>query len=333
MRNLFLSIFLLFTYATCIAQDPHFSQFFASPLTLNPALTGKFNGSMRITGNYRNQWPTINRAFTTSTVSIDFPILKNAIGENDTWGLGVMAYTDQSANGALKVNYLSVSTAYHKGLDEDGFSQIGIGFQGTYSNMILNTASLKFEDQLTPFGFTGTTGEVFSSSTLKNNYYDLNAGILYTKSTNETNNFYVGASFYHILRPKQSFIGTYFLLNQRATLHAGGFFPVGETYTLHLSGLYSTQAKAHETVVGGALQLPVSEGDKPTSIYVGSWLRVSDAIIPYIGLEFGDFRFGFTYDINTSSLKTASESKGGLEISLNYTPKPPDSKGLPCPKF
>ena len=52
------------------AQDPAFSQFFASPLTLNPALTGKFNGAVRIAGNYRNQWPQINNAYITSTVSV-----------------------------------------------------------------------------------------------------------------------------------------------------------------------------------------------------------------------------------------------------------------------
>ncbi len=331
-RVIYFFLFLVFS-ANCFAQDPHFSQFFASPLTLNPALTGKFNGDIRITGNYRNQWPTINRAFVTSTVSIDFPILRNVISPNDTWGLGVMGYSDQSANGALKVNYLSLSTAYHKGLDEDGFSQIGLGFQGTYSNMILNTTKLNFEDQLTPFGFTGTTQEMIGNSTLKNSYFDLNAGILYTKSTTDQNNFYAGLSLYHILRPKQSFTGAYFLLNPRATLHAGGYFPLGETSTLHLSGLYSTQAAAHETVIGGAMQLQVSEGDKPTSVYFGSWLRVSDAIIPYIGLEFDDFRLGLTYDVNTSSLKAASESKGGIELSLNYTKRPPDSKGLPCPKF
>src|SRR2546430_13248645 len=84
------------------AQDPHFSQFFASPLTLNPAFTGKFDGNLRIAGNYRNQWPSINRAYTTATVSIDFPIMKNRIAANDTWGLGLMGYTDQSANGAVK---------------------------------------------------------------------------------------------------------------------------------------------------------------------------------------------------------------------------------------
>ena len=61
------------------AQDPNFSQFFASPLTLNPAMTGKIDGLYRVAGNYRNQWPTINNAFTTYTVSFDAAILRNHI--------------------------------------------------------------------------------------------------------------------------------------------------------------------------------------------------------------------------------------------------------------
>src|ERR1700712_3430420 len=97
------------------AQDPHFSQFFASPLTLNPALTGKFDGNLRIAGNYRNQWPTINNAFTTPTISADFTILNNRLPENDRWGLGILAVTDKQADGVLKNSYYSISTAYHKG--------------------------------------------------------------------------------------------------------------------------------------------------------------------------------------------------------------------------
>src|ERR1700750_1572974 len=83
------------------AQDPGFSQFFASPLTLNPALTGKFNGVVRVAGNYRNQWPSINNAFITSTISVDAPILRNKLPENDTWGLGIMGMNDKTAGGAL----------------------------------------------------------------------------------------------------------------------------------------------------------------------------------------------------------------------------------------
>lgn len=333
MPKFFFLLVFLCSLLKVEAQDPHFSQFFASPLTLNPALTGKFDGNIRATGNYRNQWPTINRAFTTTTVSVDFPIMRNQISATDTWGVGIMGYSDQSANSALKFNYLSVSTAFHKGLDEDGYSQIGAGFQATYSNMLLNVSDLKFEDQLTPFGFTGTTSEVFNNSTLKNNYFDLNAGVLYSGSTSDKNNFYAGVSMYHITRPKQQFTGSFFLLNPRTTFHGGGYFPFGDNKTVHLSALYSMQAGASETVFGGAVELPVAEGDKPTSVYVGSWLRLNDALIPYVGLEFSDFRLGATYDVNTSSLKAASQSRGGIEISLIYIKKAPGSKGVPCPKF
>lgn len=336
MKLRLLCLFILAFAADIIfAQDPHFSQFFSSPLTLNPAFTGKFNGVLRAAANYRNQWPTINRAYQTATASVDFHILQNKISYTDTWGVGISGYTDKSADGAVSFNYISLSTAFHKGLDEDGFHQIGTGFQVTYSNMLINTTSLKFEDQLTPLGFTGVTSEVFNNSTLKTSYVDVNAGLLYTASTTERNNFYAGVSLYHINRPKQEFTGVNYLLNPRATLHAGAYFPVGETTTLHLSGLYSSQAKANEVVFGGAMEFAVGNPDaeSPTNFYAGGWMRLNDALIPFIGLEFSNFRIGTSYDMNVSELKTASQSRGGIELSLIYTRSNSEGKGLPCPKF
>ncbi len=334
MRRFFLLVLVIVSITKVNAQDPHFSQFYASPLTLNPAFTGKIDGDFRLAGNYRNQWPTINRAYNTTTVSVDFPIMKNHIAENDTWGFGVMGYSDQSANSAVKFNYLTVSTAFHKGLDEDGYTQLGAAFQGTYSNMMINVGSLKFEDQLTPSGFTGVTNEVFNNTTLKNSYFDLNAGVLFTTSKTDQDHFYAGISMYHVNRPKQQFTGALFLLNPRTTFHAGGYFPVGQTTTIHLSGLYSTQAKTNETVVGGAIQIPFgSQDENPPSVYFGSWVRLKDAVIPYIGLEFSNVRLGATYDVTTSSLATASNRRGGMEISLIYMKRTPGSKGLPCPRF
>lgn len=318
-----------------LAQDPHFSQFFSSPLTLNPAFTGKFDGTVRIAGNYRNQWPTINRAYQTATVSVDLPIMENGIRENDIWGIGFMGYTDKSANGAVKFNFFSASTAYNIGLDEDGYHQIGAGFQATYANMMINTSELKFEDQLTTSGFTGVTSEVFNGSTLKNNYVDVNAGILYSGSNTDKDHYYAGVSMYHINRPKQQFTGALYLLNPRTTFHAGGYFPVGENGFLHLSGLTSIQAKASETVIGGAFQLQAGTATmiNPINLYAGAWLRFNDAIIPYFGIEINDARLGITYDVNTSKLKSASSSQGGIEISLIYINRPSDRKTVRCPRF
>jgi type IX secretion system PorP/SprF family membrane protein len=334
MRKLILYCCFFVLLGKLSAQDPHYSQFFSSPLTLNPALTGKFFGTYRVAGNYRNQWPSIYNAFTTSTASIDFPILKNQIPDNDTWGVGFLGYSDNSANGAVKFNYASISTAYHKGLDEDGNNTLGGGFQVTYANMLINTANLTFEDQLTSSGFTGVTSEVFNSSSLKASYLDVNAGFLYSGSSAEKNNYYIGASIYHLNRPKQSFTGADYVLQPRTTIHGGGYFPLGEFTTLHLSALQSFQAGTSETVVGGTFQLTANPDlPKPTSIYFGGWVRFKDAIIPYLGIEFDDFRFGLTYDYNSSSLKTASQNRGGIELSLIYIRRPSTERPINCPKY
>lgn len=338
MRHVLLMMIGMASFVFCRAQDPHFSQFFASPLTLNPALTGKFDGNVRIAGNYRNQWPTINKAFVTGTVSADFKIMQEKLPDIDAWGVGVMALTDQSAAGAVKYNYAALSTAYHKGLDEDGYKQLSFGFQGAFSNMNINTSKLTFENQLDfNGGWSLPSGETFDGLTLKKSYFDLNAGVLFSSSVTERDNFYAGISMYHITRPKQTFTDTgYFVLNPRFTFQAGGFLPIGDQLTLHLSGLHSIQAGAHETVVGGAIQIPAGDAEtqeKPVNLFVGTWYRFNDAFIPYVGLDYSDFRLGVTYDVNSSDLKTASNSRGGIEISLIYIKRPTESKGVPCPRF
>lgn len=336
MRKLFCSFLLCISSVIVLAQDPNFSQFFASPLTLNPAFTGKFNGEFRIAGNYRNQWPTINNAFTTYTVSADFSVLKNRISEIDQFGVGAMAFSDQSGNGILKNNYFALSTAYHKGLDENGYNQIGAGFQATYVNKRLDITNLKFEDQLTSLGFTGVTSEVFSAQQINLSYLDVNAGILFNGTSNGLNNYYAGVSFYHINRPKESFQGGQFLLPGRVTFQAGGMLPVGQYDGVHFSANHSRQANATNTVIGGAYMMNMNPDQPvPTNLYLGSWVRFGDAVIPYVGLEFGDFHVGATYDINLSSLKPASNMRGGAEISLIYIkqPRDPNRKKLSCPKF
>jgi type IX secretion system PorP/SprF family membrane protein len=316
------------------AQDPHFSQFFASPLTLNPAFTGKFDGSWRLAANHRDQWPSIPKAYVTTSASIDFPILKKRIPENDVFGIGVSGLTDASANGILKLNYGSVSLSYHKSLNENGTTTIGAGFQGTYSSLTLDQSKLTFEDELGQNGFAiGTTSDKLSNGS-NQSYFDMNAGLLFSGSTNGANNFYLGASMYHINRPKVSFKDKNWNLSGRITVHAGGSLPVSDVVTLHTSLIHQIQNKASETTVGAAIGANFNQDPtNPSTIYLGSWFRFNDAIIPYVGIEFGGLRIGASYDINISNLKAATASRGGSEISIIFIKKPVERKGIPCPKF
>ncbi|MDQ3682190.1 MAG: PorP/SprF family type IX secretion system membrane protein [Bacteroidota bacterium] len=332
----FITIIFCTTCFFLKAQDPNFSQFFASPLTLNPAFTGKFDGQLRIAGNYRNQWPTINNAFTTYTASIDAGILKNNISEVDQFGVGFMAFSDQAGNGVLKSNFLSISTAYHKGLDEDGMNQIGAGFQATYTSKSLDVTKVFFEDQLRSDGFTGISNEVFNNSQLSVNYFDVQAGVLYNGTTNGDNNIYAGISIYHLNRHKETFQNGEYYLEPRITFQAGGRIPLGQFNSFHFSGNHSRQANAINTMIGGAYALNLNaDEDVPTNLYLGSWFRFGDAVIPYVGLEWGEFRLGASYDVNTSKLKPGSNMRGGGEFSLIYVRQPRDQnvKKLNCPKF
>jgi hypothetical protein len=331
------------------AQDPHFSQFFASPLTLNPAFTGKFEGVWRLATNRRDQWRDIPNAYVTYSGSVDFPIMKNKIPEGDVFGIGISGLKDASGDGALNLNYGSVSLSYHKALDESGYNTIGAGFQGTYSNLSLDTRKLHFEDELTRFGWffdsTRTSPTIGTSYDYGvgldpftdniRNYLDLNAGILYSGSSNGENNYYIGLSMYHISRPKLSYKqNNAWFLNNRTTIHGGGSFAISDVVGLNVSFIQQFQNKASETVLGGTLSINANGDDeKPTNVYVGSWMRVNDAVIPYLGLEIGGLRIGATYDVNISGLKSATKGAGGTEFSIIYIKRPPESKGIPCPRF
>jgi type IX secretion system PorP/SprF family membrane protein len=318
------------------AQDPHFSQFFSSPLTLNPAMTGLFDGQFRVTGNYRNQWPTINNAFRTGTISFDMGLLEKRLPQNDRLGVGIMALNDRHVNGILNNSHIGVSAAYHKSLDENGFHRLTVGFQGTFTTKRLDVTQADFEDELTALGFTGVTQEVFGNNRVNVGYFDLQTGLLYSGSTNGSNNFYAGASIYHVNRPNESFLGGNFVLEQRLTLHGGGYFPVGQNKTIHTSLIHQRQAGATETVLGGALSVNASQDEYfPLEVFAGAWFRLRDAVIPYVGVEFSGIRIGYSYDINVSSLSTASNRRGGSEISIIYVKKPVDwyRKKMNCPKF
>jgi type IX secretion system PorP/SprF family membrane protein len=256
MRKFIILAGTVFISLALKAQDPHFSQFFASPLTLNPAFTGKYDGQFRLAANHRDQWPSIPKAYVTTSASIDFGILKNKIPEGDVFGIGFSALSDQSADAALKLNYGSLSLSYHKSLDEDGYNTIGAGFQTTYSSALLDFTKLTFEDQLTQNGFTGTTAENLNNGS-NQNYVDMNAGILYSGSSNGMNNFYIGTSIYHINRPNLSFIDKTWSLAPRMTIHGGGTFPLTDVWAVNASAIYQIQNKASETLVGAAVYMLV----------------------------------------------------------------------------
>jgi type IX secretion system PorP/SprF family membrane protein len=337
MKKYFTVIVLFLIPVFVKAQDSHFTQFFSSPLTLNPAYTGKIDGNVRFAGNFRNQWGQFSSGFKTYTASADFKITNDALAENDNVGIGILMLNDKSGTAGLKTNYFGLSAAYHKALDEEGFQYLSAGFQAAHVNKNLDYNKLVFENQLTNTGYDLGMSSNENNLSVNLKYWDVNVGLLYSNAPTENSNFYAGVSVYHVNNPKESFLLDDIKIPQRFTLHGGGYFALGGSTQFHFSGMYTKQANAAEFIAGGAFAFNAN-GDwqeNPTNIYLGGWNRFGDAFSPYAALEFANIRIGYSYDINTSSLKTLSNGNGGNELSIIYSPKPNSNKnkGIPCPKF
>jgi len=319
------------------AQDPHFSQYFVSPLTVNPAMTGFMDGTARAMVNYRSQWANVNNAFTTATASVDGIILQSKLPQHDRLGIGLMAMSDKVANGLMTNTYVSLSTAYHKSLDKEGNYSVAIGLQGSYANRNIDGTKLVLNDELDDLGiFSQPSGDAAKGQQMGRNYFDVSGGLLFRARFNERNQFYLGASAYHLASPKVTFMDNLDLtVPMRLSLNGAYELKASDMLSLSLLGMYTKQEEASETIVGaiGTIGKSQMEFDKPLILYVGMLYRAQDAFIPYLGVEYYDIRFGFTYDLNTSTLNAATRGQGGAEVSLVYLLRIPPNKKIQylCP--
>lgn len=296
-----------------LAQDPRFSQYFASPMTLNPALTGNIDGAFRIAANYRQQWWATGDPFNTASLSFEQRLLEDRLGENDRLGVGGLMMLDNSMAGGLRSTYMGISTSFLKGLNER--NRLGVGFQAVYGNRIVDYDKLSFFNQFDVDGFNTTlpSGEM-ALSTMQPTI-DFNAGILY-QYEDDISRIYAGFSMYHITRPKQTVMDDPLSrIPYRYTAHAGAMFLSGESmrYTFH--ALWQQQAKATDLTAGGAVGYDL--GEKHT-FYLGAWYRVKDSFYPYVSYVRGGMQFGLTFDLLTSSLRQASPRNGSVELSFVF---------------
>lgn len=318
------------------AQDPHFTQYQSSPLLLNPTLTGFFNGDVRMSGVYRNQWQNIATPFTTGSFSVDANVLKGVIRDGDILGIGFTGMFDASNNGGLKVNSLSASLGYNFRLDGEGVNRVGVGFMASHNSKIVDYSKFTFGQQLTVNGFNINlpTGEARNGMSL--NYMDYAAGILYSAIT-DYSSFTLGASMYHVNNRIQTTSIPLTQTQARYVVHTGGYMQLDDLGKLHLSAAYMKSEQMQEVIFGAAYSRTLSPNlDDNFNFLFGSFYRYNDAVSPYIGLEYGNLRGGLSYDINVSSLSTASRLRGGFELSLSFlfTRNPEENalKQTLCPK-
>jgi type IX secretion system PorP/SprF family membrane protein len=127
-RNLLLSVLFLLAACTLHAQDTHFSQYNATPLSINPALTGIYDGTFRFTNTYRSQWGGLGKGYSTVYSSLDFPMGKTK-QKNHYWGAGLVFNTDKAGEIGYYTTQVQASVAFTTALNEYATHFISFGTQ------------------------------------------------------------------------------------------------------------------------------------------------------------------------------------------------------------
>lgn len=315
MKTVIPVIAILCLAITSYAQQTHFSQYFSNPLELNPALTGYYEGGIRLSSVHRRQWAQDGNPFITVAASAETRLLKESA--KGKLGIGMMFNSDRSNNDVYSINSGGFSVAYNIPIDQDERIELGIGLQGQFSQKKINPLKLSFESQFTGNGFdpTITTPELLKTASIS--YLSLNSGILLNFKTNDFDQFYLGCGLYNVNTPKTSFLDSGYKTSVRYNGLAGGNFQLSETFGLQLSSLFSFHQQASEVVFGAVGTFHLG-GDKSFSL--GSWYRTGDAFIPYIGLGWNGFELGVSNDISINTIKSISNYKNSLEVSFRYCP-------------
>ena len=301
------------------AQDPQFTQFYANPLYLNPAFAGTAR-CPRVVLNYRNQWPALTGTFVTSSASYDQHV------EGVQGGLGLLVTHDQAGKGTLNTTTVSGIYSYQQALSRK-FS-IKAGFQATYFQKSLDWEKLTFGDMIDPRrGFIYNTNDVPRGGSVGN--ADFSAGLLGYSDV-----FIVGVAVHHLTEPNESLIVGTSKLPMKITGHAGAAIPIGmkgkygEAATrISPNVLYQQQAEFRQLNLG----LYVDRGP----ITAGVWYRTRDAFIVLIGFHTEKMKFGYSYDVTTSKLTTATAGSHEISLQLQFSCKRKNRRfrTVPCPQF
>lgn len=316
MKKLFGILLLVFLVGQRgFAQDFHYSQFYAAPLYLNPALTGSTELS-RIGLNYRKQWPGLDHDFNSYSAYFDhysFDLRS---------GIGIAINSFQETN--MNVNTSDVSIFYSYNLQLAESWNFRMGTQASIVRRSADLDNLVFGDQVDLFNRTINSGTIDNVPDFDPySYLDISFGALLNNE-----NFWVGSSFHHVNQPGISFYPNkeFGYLPVKWSVHGGVNLPLGANQ--YFGSKFDNMASFN---VNYKKQGPFQQFDIGSQLLYQSGifglsyrgipglrgLTNQDSIIFLLGLKLDTgVVIGYSYDFMVSNIGT--QTKGAHEISIRY---------------
>ncbi len=333
MLNKYIHTLLVFICCgKMVAQDYQFTQFYASPMMLNPAFTGLIY-EHRFSAAYRNQWPGVKRAFSTYMATYDYNI------SNLNSGVGAFILQDRAGTSNLVTTLGGVNFAYRFKVNK--FSEVRAGVSVAMAQKKLDNTTLIFNDQL----ITGSGVSQDALNTQPVNYADLGLGAVFNST-----NCWIGLTAKHINQPNASLTGSVQPLPLYISAHGGYRYIIsakgkGKTKLeefISASFNYRHQEKYDQLDIGAyyfksLLNVGLWYRGLPLKRYKAGYPN-RETVAILLGVEVPDknLKIGYSYDVTISRLGI-NNTQGAHEISIVYEIYKKNKRNrrvlVSCPKF
>lgn len=312
IRKILLSVcILLFIKIIVTAQTPYNSQGFSSTQYFNPAAVG-FGLNNRFQSFYRTQFIGVGQPFYTAGAALDFGFVRTDDNLSNSLGYGIQAVSDRVLNGILQTNSITNSLAYRVYFNEKKSSYFSLGIGFSILTRTIDASILTFGDQF-------YSGRLFNASSLEAikkfpTKYTTNSGFMYGYQS-EKWYFQLGASGYFINRTantdaKDDPTQTYQFLSM-----LNMEYQLEDLKTILFHAEYQNRLEKEYFYLGGAIGFPIN--DEMNRLYIGCFYRDKDAIIPYFGLIYNNYKMGISYDIYSNKLTSSNLRPQTIEFSLS----------------
>ncbi|HNW99225.1 MAG TPA: PorP/SprF family type IX secretion system membrane protein [Bacteroidales bacterium] len=330
-------IIYLFFVLFIQAQDIHLTQYYTSPLNLNPAVSGFFYGTQRFTMQNKSQWRSVTVPFKTFSASVDMPVIKRLL-KQDMFGVGLVVNRDIAGDSKFSTTQVNLSFSYIKSISRINNQFVGAGIQLGAAQRSIDYSQLIFDSQFDGNAYNPALGnnEHFAKTNFL--FYDISAGVFWNLLKHRKQGFDAGIAMYHINRPKQSlFYDNSIKLDRKIVIHAGSQFRAKKNIDIFPGILFMNQGKYREIDIGALAKIiKVPNEANYFALALGMYYRINDAFNFIAGIDYRDVSVGVSYDVNTSTLVPASNYMGGFEVSIIYIInkyKKTYVKKIPCPIF
>ena len=288
------------------AQDPHFSQYFNMPVYYNPAAAGQDVEHIRLTGIYRNQWPSIGNAITTQGIQFDKQV--------SHVGLGIVVLKNSAGPSSLQRIQLGGAISYRA---KFGSHVLAAGLNVGLIQKSIDPSKMSFDDQyIEDVGYdaSNSTKEVFSFTHVTRP--DFGGGVMWTMDKENSKwKPFIGASLLHTNKPKELFIIQENNIPIKTVYQAGATIKVNEKLDLKPSVMMQQQQFSKETMAGMMATFHFQDRNKAS---VGIYIRKNESAIIYGGYQWNSVAVGASYDMTTSK---SISGPGAFELTMTYIPK------------